>query len=516
MPKNSCQRPTIIKNKFISSFIGTFGITMGLGYIFPLSNFSVYLTSYIHEKQKFVTMHYGLFLNLIFSFAMTIGRPIGGFLELKLGFFLTSLTGLLIILVANLFFLNVQNIWLCYVLTFITATGTGIAVSLVGKNIALYKPKKKGLLIGLIGSMTFLLAGIFSVIGEKIINPEGEPLEENQEFYAYKYSSRTYLYFMIGFFTIPIGTIIFIFFVVEYKNGDEKEITKENNDDTLEKEKKEETNNEENLNQDENVIIDENNKDNNNKDNQNEKDNDNNNDKENEESLLEKELKTMSKNKKIKKVIKTFRFWRLALVQLFLTFSFSFILGTGRTFGALIGIDGKALQFLMLCQTGALILIGPLLGIIADKKGPLNLLRITALGLIIPELLLAFFTKISVIFISSFAIAILALVSTIVSYAPFVMEVYGIEESVILEGIMGVFAKLSEVTTTVTAFVVSFFYSKEEIVKPYKLMYLIGAGVCLLSFILLMFEKKEKFDYSDKEEDLGTLVDKDRITEVNV
>ena len=82
---------------------------MGLGYIFPLSNFSVYLTSYIHEKQKFVTMHYGLFLNLIFSFAMTIGRPIGGFLELKLGFFLTSLTGLLIILVANLFFLNVQN-----------------------------------------------------------------------------------------------------------------------------------------------------------------------------------------------------------------------------------------------------------------------------------------------------------------------------------------------------------------------------------------------------------------------
>ena len=170
----------------------------------------------------------------------------------------------------------------------------------------------------------------------------------------------------------------------------------------------------------------------------------------------------------------------------------------------------------MLCQTGALILIGPLLGIIADKKGPLNLLRITALGLMIPELLLAFFTKISVIFISSFAIAILALVSTIVSYAPFVMEVYGIEESVILEGIMGVFAKLSEVTTTVTAFVVSFFYSKEEIVKPYKLMYLIGAGVCLLSFILLMFEKKEKFDYSDKEEDLGTLVDKDRITEVNV
>ena len=274
-------------------------------------------------------MHYGLFINLIFGFAMTIGKPIGGFLELKLGFILTSLTGILIILVANFFFLNVQNIWLCYALTFISATGAGIAVSLVGKNISLYKPKKKGLLIGLIGSMNFLIAGIFSVIGEKIINPDGHTLQENEEFYAYKYSSRTYLYFLIGFFTIPIGTIIFILLVVEYKKDDEKELTKENGDNnSLDKEKteekNEESNNEQNINEKENIIIEENNNDNKNE--QNEKDN--NKEEENDELSLEKKLNLMNKNKKIKKVIKTFRFWRLALVQLFLTSSFSFILGT--------------------------------------------------------------------------------------------------------------------------------------------------------------------------------------------
>ena len=515
MSIKSCKRPTIIKNKFISTLIGTFGILMGLGFILPISNFSVYITSYINEKQKFVTMHYGFFINLIFGFSMTIGRPIGGFLELKIGFILTSLTGIIIILAANFFFLNVQNIWLCYVLTFLSATGTGIAVSLVGKNIALYKPNKKGVLTGLIGSMTFLLAGILSVVGEKIINPKGEGLKTGEEFYAYEYSSRTYLYFLIGFFTIPVGTIIFILFIVEYKKNDESEIKKDNDDDKLEsektEEKKEESINVENINE-ENIIEEEN------KDNKEKQDVTNNDKKEeeNKEMLLEKEIKEMSMNKKIKKVIKTFRFWRIALVQLFLTFAFSFILGTGRTFGALIGIDGNALQFLMLCQTGALILIGPVLGIIVDKKGPLFLLRITTLGCMVPCLLLAFFTKNTVIFISSFALAILSLVSTIVSFAPFVMEVYGIEESVILEGIMGVFSKLSEVTTTVSAFVISFFYSTEEIVKPYKLMYLIGAGVCLLSFILLIFEKKEKFDYNEKEEDLGTLVEKGRFTEVNV
>ena len=365
--------------------------------------------------------------------------------------------------------------------------------------------------------MNFLIAGIFSVIGEKIINPDGHTLQENEEFYAYKYSSRTYLYFLIGFFTIPIGTIIFILLVVEYKKDDEKELTKENGDNnSLDKEKteekNEESNNEQNINEKENIIIEENNNDNKNE--QNEKDN--NKEEENDELSLEKKLNLMNKNKKIKKVIKTFRFWRLALVQLFLTSSFSFILGTGRTFGALIGIDGNALQFLLLCQTGSIILIGPLLGIIVDKKGPLNLLRITALVCMIPNLLLVFFTKISFIFISSFAITILVLGSTIVCFFPFVMEVYGIEESVILEGIMGVFAKLSEVIITVIAFVISFFYSKEEIIRPYQLIYLIGAGVCLLSFILLMFEKKEKFDYNDKEDDLGTLVDKNRLTEVSV
>ena len=102
MSKNSCQRPTIIKNKFISSFIGTFGITMGLGYIFPLSNFSVYLTSYIHEKQKFVTMYYGLFFHLIFSLSMSLGQSLGGFLELIFGFYLTNLFGLLLILIADI------------------------------------------------------------------------------------------------------------------------------------------------------------------------------------------------------------------------------------------------------------------------------------------------------------------------------------------------------------------------------------------------------------------------------
>ena len=58
-----------------------------------------------------------------------------------------------------------------------------------------------------------------------------------------------------------------------------------------------------------------------------------------------------------------------------MNFSISFMISTGRTFGALIGINGNALQYAGILQTFVSV-IGPILGIIVDKKGPLLILRI--------------------------------------------------------------------------------------------------------------------------------------------
>ena len=68
-----------IKSKFISTIIGTLLIFFGIGFILPLNNFAVYITSYIHLADHSVTMHYGLFIKLIFSFASTFSSPIGGY-----------------------------------------------------------------------------------------------------------------------------------------------------------------------------------------------------------------------------------------------------------------------------------------------------------------------------------------------------------------------------------------------------------------------------------------------------
>ena len=80
------------------------------------------------------------------------------------------------------------------------------------------------------------------------------------------------------------------------------------------------------------------------------------------------------------------------------------MINTSRTFGALIEIDGSALQFWKIFQSIALIIIGPALGILVDKKGPLFILWIILISSIIPCALLTFFVDKILAFIISLII----------------------------------------------------------------------------------------------------------------
>ena len=53
-----------------------------------------------------------------------------------------------------------------------------------------------------------LVSQVYTIIGEKIIAGGGQTLEKNEEVYKPAIAERTYLYLMIGFFTVPFGNII--------------------------------------------------------------------------------------------------------------------------------------------------------------------------------------------------------------------------------------------------------------------------------------------------------------------
>ena len=194
---------------------------------------------------------------------------------------------------------------------------------------------------------------------------------------------------------------------------------------------------------------------------------------------------------------KNIRLYRISLISLFINFSLSFIGGTGRTFGALIGINGNILQLLIIFQSIMIIFSLFILGTLVDKIGALIILRIVSFICFIPGILLAFFMDNTWIFMLAFIINVLGVSGLIVGFGPLIIDIYGIQESVILVGIVNSFSRLSEIISTITAFIISFYYkTAEELKIPYRILYMISSICCLLSTILLLFESNEKFKYN--------------------
>ena len=459
------KKPQIIKNKFVSTIVGSIATFFAVAFILPLNNFTVYLTSNIHIKQNFVTMHYGFFINLIFNFAMTFSSSLGGILETIIGFMGTIFFGMIIVLIGNILFIFQQNIWACYLLTLLVGIGAGITTSLIGKNLTLYAPNKKGIITGIIGLGTIILSAIFGILGEKMIVFNGYTLKEDEEYYPEDIAKNVYKIFLVGFITLPLGGILTSIFIYEFK----PEYIESNNNSEDEKNEKGEK-----------IINTEENKE-----------------------------QTFVNRENIWTAVKTFRFWKISIILLLVNFPISFMVNTGRTFGAIIGLEGNTLQFLIVFQAISLILLGPIIGILVDKKGPLVILKIVSFACIIPGILLPFFMTNIIVFVFSFIILILGLVGVLSSFVPFIMEVYGIQESVILGGIINAFSKLSEITTTVAAFIVSLIYTKEEIQIPYKYIYITGSICCVFCLLLLFTESTEKFKYEDNNNDKTLLDSKD-------
>ena len=478
----------LIRNKFFSSVLGAFAVVFGFAFILPLNNFAVYITSYINLKYEYVTMHYGLFINLVFMFANTFSISLGGYLENIIGFFPTIIVGFAIIFVANFIFIFQQNIWLCYFLSIILGIGVGIANSLLGKNIILYVPEKKGLVNGILGFGVMIITATFALTGEKIINFEGYTLGEKENLYPERIAKNTYIYFLIGEICIPIGLIFALLLTYEYnpeENQQENSKT-ENNEENLIKNQPENSPSE---SKEEKLINTQNNQ-------------------ALELTEEEKKLKNENSKKKVKQVIKTFRYWRISLISFLINIAISFMVNTGRTFGAIIGINGNALQFTGVLQTLFVLILSPILGILVDRKGGLIILRIISISCILPSLLMTFFMENDFIFIMSFVIYVLDITGLMVSFSPFIMEVYGIQESVILGGIMNGLSKFGDIITTVAAFVFSVVCeTKDEegkdtsdktcLKQKYAIMYFISAICCCLSSLLLFFEKKDKFIYDE-------------------
>lgn len=484
---NLCRKPRIIKNKYVSSLIGTIFVYLAISFMLPISNFAVYITSNIyHSGQTFVSMHYGTYFSPIFSISMNLAGSLGGILEPKIGFMATTLLGLVIVVIDNIFFFKVSNIYLCYFLIIIMGIGAGIAISLLQKNLTFYNPKKKGRISGLLGILLVVTAAIFAFTGEKVINPIPSDIDPETEVYPKEVASNTYLYFMSGFFVTPIMGILGYLFLYEYKKEEDLNLSADNS--TVQKEL---------------YAIDENTNINTNKNEEPKADLNPKTpeelEKEQADKNFEKEIEKLKQKSHVKKVIKTVRFWRISFAILLLNFPVMFMINTGRIFGAIIGINAAALQVMTLFQAVGILIFAPLFGYISDKTNPLVLIRIVTLVCILPGIILILFLENTFAFLVAVILYIFGLIGKLVGATPLTMEIYGIQESVILSSVTSTISKVGEIITTTTAFVVSFIYPGNSIRIPYKIIYVLSSLFSYASFSLLMIEDIDKHQYDDSD-----------------
>ena len=444
------------KKNFLKTLIGTIIFGLSNSPSMAMLGLSVYITSYIHTKQQFVTMHYGNFFGPINQISMTIVGPIAGILDEKIGFHTTLILGSFIIFISLIGMYFQNNIYLFYFFLALKGIGSGICLPLPGKNLIMYVPGKKGLIGSTLMIPNILFATFFGFLGEKIINKNGYTLNPKigEQFYPENICKNIQIYFMLCILIFPLGRIISFFLIKKYKNVNNNNINK------LENQKSKKSNDSSSI------------------------------------EISSSDIYVKKKINPIKKALKSKRYWIIVLISFFSSFSLHFIMGTSRTYGALIGIKGTILQYLGIARSLSLIIISPIFGYLVDKMGSVKILLFITLLSSLTSISFSIFINNTNIFIVLNILECIVFAGFFSAMNPHMMNVFGIKNSVILGGINGIFATISSIIVSFTSFYVSKSYIGEKIKIPYQIFFFIGGLLNFISFFLTFFDSDKEFNYN--------------------
>ena len=217
------------------------------------------------------------------------------------------------------------------------------------------------------------------------------------------------------------------------------------------------------------------------------------------------------------KVLKSLRFWRISLVFMLMYFLISFAKGIGLNHAKSLGIRGGAYSFMVFSSSIILLILGPFIGCYADKKSIFLVLKITTFITPIAGIFLIIFYKNETLFIICYILITLSFTGYNVSFLPFIVRIYGIQQSVILYGIINFFNYLINIITYVSADKIYSKYDKNKIpTNELRIMFIIGTILSIISVVLVLFEKNDKFEFNEEDSNLGNIIEKDEESRENI
>ena len=442
------------KCQFALSFLSAIIYQAGFEIIMSSCSFTVYFLSYIHYEQTWVDMNYGNLMRPIVLLFLAFFAPLSGTMEHFCGPRISIIVSSIVVEIgfASLFFQ--RNLWIFYLLTLLLGIGSGLSTHVLIKNACSFYPSKKGLINAIISSLGSLFGAAYALLGEKVINPQRELVIDNIKapYYREEIAEKSRIFFLFAMFIIPASTIFSAFFLYRYDpkfddiqqkflGKDTKETPKGNN------------------------------------------------------------LNSGAKNG-MKKVLKSFRFWRNILIVGAMPFMIWFESATSRPFSVMIGVEGQIIGIL----SGSMSILGcitnPIWAFCVDKFGFRPIMVIISFLTILLSVFFFIFMDDRVFYVIGLYISSTLRGGVVSSLIPHMMEVFGMRYFLTLGGLGRLFTQLFSFGAAVVSIIISIFRKgKDELLQPYRIVSLVAVGFAAFGLILTFFENDEKFNYEDDEEE---------------
>ena len=434
------------KTRFFSSFIGTILYALGPITSMSLGNNSVYITSYFHHKQVKIDMNYGNLVMPIIIFSNSIFSPLAGYIDKKIGLYYALLLSFILLELGLLLFLNQNNIWLSLILIIFLGFSNGIGMSIPGKNLLLYYPKKGGIIGSTLISCFFLLGTTIGILGEKIINPGKYTLKKGEQFYPLEISQNYLKYYKFILYVNPFILILSLLLIKKYDPIYDEELVQEDIND----------------NKDDKIFL----------------------------------KKDGNYLKNIKSAVVNKRIWRIVGISNLTLFVYNFSKNTFRVFGSLASVSGVVMQYSLIFTMFTSILVGPIWGYINDKYKYEIIIKILCICLIIQALFFAIFIKSNTIYIIFIIFGSIIGTGFISASGLHILRVYGIQYNIEIKGIINIFVSIFNILNTSISLIISkFFHTGDELKFAYRFIYLGGFFICSIGTYLAFYEKDDKFIY---------------------
>ena len=226
-----CKEPNFAKG--ISTLIGAALMNFLIGAIYSLCTLSVYEISYIKGIGGSISVEHLTFYYPIEVFFQCISAFISGIIYKEIGLHLTNFIGVSLLSFGYFIMYLSKNLFFDILAMIFGGIGTGIILYPSTTNSYEWFKEHNGIIVGIMETMISLGSFFFAFIGEKIINKDEIPSNDEDNLYDITIGKRIKIYLLIQITSLISVFVLSIILMHEKNKNEEKTKIKEKNENQI-------------------------------------------------------------------------------------------------------------------------------------------------------------------------------------------------------------------------------------------------------------------------------------------